>query len=71
MADYLIGITEPLLILDDVETSLDIDSQRNLINWVLEINPSIQLIFSSHSPIIYYKGWIDSITRTSELLSNK
>jgi recombinational DNA repair ATPase RecF len=54
MADYLEGITEPLLILDDVETSLDIDSQRNLINWVLEINPSIQLIFTTNSPTIYY-----------------
>lgn len=68
MADYLIGITEPLLVLDDVETSLDIDTQRNLINWVLEINPDIQLIFSSHSPTIYYSGWLDSVVHTSKLL---
>jgi predicted ATP-dependent endonuclease of OLD family len=68
MADYLVGITEPLLILDDAEAQLDIASQRDLINWVLEINPSIQLIFSSHSPTLYYSGWIDSVTRTSELL---
>jgi predicted ATP-binding protein involved in virulence len=68
MADYLEGITEPLLILDDIEIYLDLISQRNLINWVLEINPSIQLIFSSNSPTLYYSGWIDSVTRTSELL---
>lgn len=71
MADYLIGITDPLLILDDVETYLDIDTQRNLINWVLEINPSIQLILSSNSPTMYYRGWIDNVVRTSELLINK
>ena len=68
MADYLIGITEPLLVLDDVETSLDIYTQKDLINWVLEINPDIQLIFVTNSPTLYYSGWIDSVVRTSELL---
>jgi predicted ATPase len=41
-----------ILIIDDIEASLHVDNQRKLIDMILEINPEIQLICTTHSPVL-------------------
>ncbi len=49
--------------IDNIELYLDISSQRDLINSIIEVNPNINLLCSTHSPTIYYSGWVDCIRR--------
>jgi predicted ATP-binding protein involved in virulence len=44
-----------LLVLDNIKIDLDIDTQKRLITWILEIYPSLQLIISSHFPCVVAK----------------
>jgi predicted ATP-dependent endonuclease of OLD family len=45
-----------VLFLDNPENNLHIDWQRNLIKWIRELNPTCQIIMTTHSPTIYYSG---------------
>jgi predicted ATPase len=56
--------------LDNPENNLHINWQRNLIKWVRELNPTCQIIMTTHSPTIYYSGWIDKVTRIEGIKVN-
>jgi predicted ATP-dependent endonuclease of OLD family len=56
-----------VLFLDNPENNLHIDWQRNLIKWIRELNPTCQIIMTTHSPTIYYSGWIDKVTRIKDI----
>jgi len=58
-----------ILLLDEPEISLHVDWQRELINHIRALNPNCQIIMSTHSPSVYYKGWTDKAYRISELFS--
>ena len=60
-----------IVILDNPENNLHIDWQRNLIKWIRELNPTCQIILTTHSPTIYYQGWIDKVTRIEEIKINQ
>lgn len=61
---------EYVLMMDEPEISLHISWQYKLIEWILELNPNVQLIFTTHSPMIFADGWgdkaiyMDKITKT-------
>lgn len=56
-----------LLIIDNIERGLHIDIQRTLISDLLEKGgPDLKIICSTHSPTIWYQGWIDCVVRANE-----
>lgn len=58
-----------ILLMDEPEISLHIDWQRSLIQHIKQINPLCQIIMATHSPTIYYQGWIEEVTRIEEIQS--
>lgn len=55
-----------VILIDDIELFLDIDTQRTLISSIKELAPNSQLICTTNSPTIYYQGWINKVVRLSE-----
>ncbi|MDM8549560.1 AAA family ATPase [Desulfobacterales bacterium HSG2] len=58
-----------VLLMDEPEISLHIDWQRRLIKNIRQINPNCQVIIATHSPTVYYQGWIEKIARVEEIQS--
>ena len=56
--------------LDNPENNLHVDWQRNLIKWIKELNPSCQIIMTTHSPTIWYQGWINEVTHIEDIKVN-
>ena len=59
-----------IVFLDNPEHNLHVDWQRNLIKWIKELNPSCQLIMTTHSPTIWYQGWINEVTHIEDIKVN-
>lgn len=61
---------EYVLMMDEPEISLHISWQYMLIEWIQKLNPNVQLILTTHSPMIFADGWgdkaiyMDKITKT-------
>ncbi len=60
---------EYILLMDEPEISLHIDWQRSLIKNIRQINPNCQVIIATHSPTVFYQGWIEKMARIEELQS--
>lgn len=60
-----------ILILDEPEISMHIRWQQILIDTLIELNPNMQLIASTHSPSVFGKGWSGHIFRMEELYINE
>ena len=45
------------LLMDEPETSLHIEWQKQLISRIRELNPNTQIILSTHSPALIVDGW--------------
>ena len=58
-----------VLFMDEPEVSLHIEWQKRLIDLILELNPNVQIILTTHSPAVVMNGWIDSVTEVSEITS--
>jgi len=56
-----------VLFMDEPEVSLHIEWQKRLIDLVLELNPNVQLIMTTHSPAVIMDGWTDSVTEVSDI----
>jgi predicted ATP-binding protein involved in virulence len=56
-----------ILLMDEPEISLHIDWQRRLITDITQINPNCQIIIATHSPTVYYQGWIEKVTRIEDI----
>ena len=70
MLTVLLQNREPyVLLMDEPEISLHIDWQRSLIRNVRQINPNCQVIVATHSPTIYYQGWIEQVVRIEDIRS--
>lgn len=59
-----------IVFLNNPENNLHIDWQRNLIKWIRELNPTCQIIMTTHSPTIWYEGWIDNVTQIEDIKVN-
>lgn len=56
-----------VLFMDEPEVSLHIDWQTRLIDLILQLNPSVQIILATHAPAVIQKGWLDRVTEVSEI----
>lgn len=64
----LIEDNEPyVLFMDEPEVSLHVEWQKRLIDLILDLNPNVQIILTTHSPAVVMNGWIDKITEVSDI----
>ena len=57
-----------VLFMDEPEVSLHIDWQKRLVDMILELNPSVQIILTTHSPAVIMNGWLDKVTEVLSLI---
>lgn len=55
------------LFMDEPEVSLHIDWQQKLIDMIIELNPNVQIILTTHSPAVIMNGWVDKVTEVSDI----
>lgn len=58
-----------VLFMDEPEVSLHIEWQKRLIDLILELNPNVQIILTTHSPAVIMNGWIDRVTEVTDTSS--
>ena len=56
-----------VLFMDEPEVSLHIEWQKRLIDLILELNPHVQIILTTHSPAVVMNGWVDQVTEVSDI----
>ena len=56
-----------VLFMDEPEVSLHIDWQKRLIDLIIELNPNVQIILTTHSPAVIMNGWMDKVTEVSDI----
>lgn len=60
-----------VLFMDEPEVSLHVDWQQRLIDLILELNPNVQIILTTHSPAVIMNGWADRVTEVSDITDNQ
>ena len=61
---------EYVLMLDEPEISMHISWQYKLIDMILELNPNVQIILTTHSPMIFSDGWGDKAIHMEDITIN-
>lgn len=61
---------EYILMLDEPEISMHISWQYKLIDMILELNPNVQILLTTHSPMIFSDGWGDKAIRMEDITTN-
>ena len=56
-----------VLFMDEPEASLHFEWQKRLIDMVLQLNPQVQIILTTHSPAVVMNGWADCVTEMGEI----
>ena len=56
-----------VLFMDEPEVSLHIEWQKRLIDLIVELNPNVQVILTTHSPAVIMNGWVDHVTDVSDI----
>ena len=56
-----------VLFMDEPEVSLHIEWQKRLIDLIVELNPHVQIILTTHSPAVVMNGWVDQVTEVSDI----
>ncbi len=59
-----------VLFMDEPEVSLHIEWQKRLIDLIVELNPNVQIILTTHSPAVIMNGWLDKVTEVSDIEVN-
>ena len=62
---------EYILMMDEPEISMHISWQYELLNWILELNPNVQLILTTHSPSIFSDGWGEKAIYMEDITTRK
>lgn len=60
-----------VLFMDEPEVSLHIEWQQKLISMIRDLNPSVQIILTTHSPAVIMDGWMDAVTEVSDISSTE
>ncbi len=55
------------LFMDEPEVSLHVEWQQQLIDTILQLNPNVQIILTTHSPAVIMNGWMDRVTEVSDI----
>jgi predicted ATP-binding protein involved in virulence len=53
--------------MDEPEVSLHIEWQKRFIELIMEPNPNVQIILTTHSPAVIMNGWMDNVTEVSDI----
>lgn len=56
-----------VLLMDEPEVSLHIEWQKRLIDLIMELNPNVQILLTTHSPAVIMNGWLDKVTEVSDI----
>ncbi len=56
-----------VLFMDEPEASLHFEWQKRLIDMVLQLNPNVQIVLTTHSPAVVMNGWADCVTEMGEI----
>ena len=56
-----------VLLMDEPEVSLHFEWQKQLIDLILQLNPNVQLIITTHSPAVIMNGWMDHVTEVTDI----
>jgi ABC-type glutathione transport system ATPase component len=56
-----------VLFMDEPEVSLHIEWQKRLVELIVELNPQVQIILTTHSPAVIMNGWMDNVTEVSDI----
>ena len=56
-----------ILFMDEPEVSLHVEWQKQLIDLILDLNPNVQIILTTHSPAVIMNGWADRVTEVSDI----
>lgn len=56
-----------VLFMDEPEVSLHVEWQQRLIDLVLELNPNVQVILTTHSPAVIMNGWADRVSEVTDI----
>lgn len=68
MLTVLVEDNKPyVLFMDEPEVSLHVEWQKRLIDLIMELNPNVQIILTTHSPAVIMNGWLDKVTEVSDI----
>ncbi len=68
MLTVLVEDCQPyVLFMDEPEISLHFEWQKRLINLILQLNPNIQIIMTTHSPAVVMNGWSEHVTEVTDI----
>lgn len=56
-----------VLFMDEPEVSLHIDWQQQLIDMIMELNPNVQIVLTTHSPAVIMNGWMNHVTEVNDI----
>jgi len=56
-----------VLFMDEPEVSLHIEWQKRLIDLIVELNPNVQILLTTHSPAVVMNGWMDKVTEVGDI----
>ena len=59
-----------VLFMDEPEVSLHMEWQKRLIDLILELNPNVQIILTTHSPAVVMNGWVNCVTEVEDITVN-
>ncbi len=57
-----------VLLMDEPEISLHIEWQQRLLELITDLNPSAQVILTTHSPAVIMSGWADCVTDVEDII---
>ncbi|MDO4160141.1 MAG: AAA family ATPase [Prevotellaceae bacterium] len=56
-----------VLFMDEPEVSLHVEWQKRLIDLIMDLNPNVQIVLTTHSPAVIMNGWMDNVTEVSDI----
>ena len=59
-----------VLFMDEPEVSLHVEWQQRLLDLLIDLNPNIQIILTTHSPAVIMNGWSDRVTDVEDIEVN-
>ena len=57
-----------IIFMDEPEISLHFDWQKKLIQYVMELNPNVQVVLATHSPAVVMEGWHNKVFNVKDLI---
>ena len=56
-----------VLFMDEPEVSLHVEWQQRLLELLMDLNPNVQVILTTHSPAVIMNGWSDRVKDVEDI----